>query len=56
MTYFKHLWDFFLGIPDKQLNLGLWSFGYRLSFKMPKAKYMSLNISLVEARVQAVFL
>ena len=27
-TYFKHLWDFFLGIPDRQLNLDHWSFGY----------------------------
>ena len=24
---FNHLWDFFLGIPDRQLNRGHWSFG-----------------------------
>ena len=26
----KHMWDFFLEIPDEQFNLGHWSLGYSL--------------------------
>ena len=28
---FKHPWDFFLGIPDRQLNLGHWSYFVQMS-------------------------
>ena len=28
---FQHLWDFFLGIPDRQLNLGHWSYFVQMS-------------------------
>ena len=32
LTYFQaSVGVYFLGIPDRQLNLGHWSFGYRLS-------------------------
>ena len=30
-TYFQAYVGVVLGIPDRQLNLGYWSFGYRLS-------------------------
>ena len=27
---FKHLWDFFLGIPDEQFILGHWSYLFKM--------------------------
>ena len=48
---------FFQGIPDRQLNLGHWSFGYKLSdIQDAKGLIYVINTSLAEARAKAVFL
>ena len=45
---------------EYQIGSFIWVIGYLATgcqtFKMPKAKHLSLNISLAEARVKAVFL
>ena len=58
LTYFQasvglFFWEYKIG--SLIWVIGHLATGYQ-TFKMPKAKYMSLNISLSEARVKAVFL
>ena len=55
-TYFQASVGLFFW--EYQIGSLIWVIGHLATgcqtFKMPKAKYMSLNISLAEARVQAV--
>ena len=55
---FKHLWDFFLGIPDRQLNLGHWSYFIQMS-KMDNLGRMMLyfnTLNTVEIlELQSIF-
>ena len=50
---FKHLWDFFLGIPDEQFNLGHWSFPLTISSMEPR-KYTTDRIRTRKALSEVI--